>query len=68
MLFCLQKMNGSQFMFSHCFAVRFAPIRPLHLSLTPLQFEVPHTAEPSLFVGREWLYREIEQVCQPLER
>ena len=44
-------------------AVRFAPIRPLQLHLTPINFEVPHTEDTPMFIGREWIYREIEQVC-----
>ncbi len=44
------------------FSVRFAPIRPPQLHLTPINFEIPHTESPPMFIGREWLYREIEQV------
>ena len=42
--------------------VRFAPIRPPQLNLTPINFEVPHTESAPMFIGREWIYREIEQV------
>ncbi|CAL4062159.1 unnamed protein product [Meganyctiphanes norvegica] len=40
--------------------VRFANYRGAQLSLRPLFFEVPQEDQDPLFVGRAWLYREIE--------
>ncbi|XP_068247266.1 protein TANC2 isoform X2 [Palaemon carinicauda] len=40
--------------------VRFASYRGAQLSLRPLFFEVPQQDPDPLFVGRAWLYREIE--------
>ncbi|KAJ8307276.1 hypothetical protein KUTeg_015360 [Tegillarca granosa] len=36
------------------------PIRPPQVHLTPIAFEIPHTEGQALFVGREWLYKEME--------
>ena len=43
-------------------SVRFAPIRPPKIQLTPINFEVPHQELQPIFIGREWLFKEIEQV------
>ncbi|XP_071101400.1 protein TANC1-like isoform X2 [Haliotis cracherodii] len=42
--------------------VRFTPIRPPQLHLASMQFEVPHPEGTAIFLGREWLFREIEMV------
>ncbi|XP_013418941.1 protein TANC2 isoform X2 [Lingula anatina] len=41
--------------------VRFAPVKPPQIQLTPINFEVPHQEKVPLFVGREWLYKEVEK-------
>jgi hypothetical protein len=45
------------------FAVPFVQYRPVQWFLKPLFFEVPQrngsTGGPPLFIGRQWLYREI---------
>ena len=43
-------------------AVRFTPIRPPQLHLKPIFFEVPHPEGKPLFIGREWVFREMEMV------
>ena len=43
-------------------AVRFTPIRPPQLHLKPIIFEVPHPEGKPLFIGREWVFREMEMV------
>lgn len=40
--------------------MRFASYRGAQLSLRPLFFELPQQDPDPLFVGRAWLYREIE--------
>ncbi|XP_055957363.1 protein TANC1 isoform X2 [Patella vulgata] len=40
--------------------VRFTPIRPPQLQLSPLNFEIPHPGGKPIFIGREWLFRDIE--------
>ncbi|XP_045431553.1 protein TANC1 isoform X5 [Pipistrellus kuhlii] len=40
---------------------RFAPYKPQDILLKPLLFEVPSITTDSVFVGREWLFRQIEQ-------
>ncbi|XP_052822190.1 protein TANC2 isoform X6 [Octopus bimaculoides] len=40
--------------------VRFAPIRPPQLKMFPIKFEIPHSEGKSVFIGREWLFKEIE--------
>nr|XP_053637404.1 protein TANC2-like isoform X5 [Cherax quadricarinatus] len=44
----------------HSVTMRFASYRGAQLSLRPLFFEVPQQDPDPLFVGRAWLYREIE--------
>uniref|UniRef100_T1IZI4 RING-type domain-containing protein n=1 Tax=Strigamia maritima TaxID=126957 RepID=T1IZI4_STRMM len=41
--------------------VRFAPYRPLQINLKPQFFEVPQLESDPIFVGRHWLFKEIEQ-------
>ncbi|MGH0131852.1 UNVERIFIED_CONTAM: hypothetical protein FKN15_047955 [Acipenser sinensis] len=40
--------------------VRFAPYRPPDISLKPLLFEVPSITMDSFFIGRDWLFQEID--------
>ncbi|BFZ22422.1 hypothetical protein BsWGS_25461 [Bradybaena similaris] len=42
--------------------IRFTPIKPPQLHLKPLVFEVPHPEGKPLFVGRAWLFGELEAV------
>ncbi|KAK2536103.1 Tanc2 [Columba guinea] len=45
-------------------AVRFAPYRPPDISLKPLLFEVPSITTESVFVGRDWVFHEIDAQLQ----
>ena len=42
--------------------MRFPPIKPPQLQLRPLVYEVPHSEGRPLFVGRGWLFTELESV------
>ena len=42
--------------------VRFTPIRPPSVQLKKLHFEIPHFQTPSVFVGRDWVFKQILQV------
>ncbi|XP_041433192.1 protein TANC2 isoform X2 [Xenopus laevis] len=44
--------------------VRFAPYQPPDISLKPLLFEVPSTTTDAMFVGRDWLFHEIDAQLQ----
>ncbi|PIO39692.1 hypothetical protein AB205_0204740 [Aquarana catesbeiana] len=44
--------------------VRFAPYRPPDISLKPLLFEVPSITTDTTFVGRDWLFHEIDAQLQ----
>ncbi|XP_049976303.1 protein TANC2 isoform X7 [Alexandromys fortis] len=44
--------------------VRFAPYRPPDISLKPLLFEVPSITTESVFVGRDWVFHEIDGQLQ----
>ncbi|KAG8566690.1 hypothetical protein GDO81_013344 [Engystomops pustulosus] len=44
--------------------VRFAPYRPPDISLKPLLFEVPSITTDATFVGRDWLFHEIDAQLQ----
>ncbi|KAM6452145.1 protein TANC2 isoform 1-T1 [Liasis olivaceus] len=44
--------------------VRFAPYRPPDISLKPLLFEVPSITTESIFVGRDWVFQEIDVQLQ----
>ena len=39
------------------------PICPPQLHLTPIAFEIPHSEGTAMFVGREWVYKDIDLVC-----
>ncbi|KAH9514291.1 Protein tanc2, partial [Bulinus truncatus] len=41
---------------------RFTPIRPPQLQIKPIVFEVPHPEGKPVFVGRAWLFNELESV------
>ncbi|CAL1529136.1 unnamed protein product [Lymnaea stagnalis] len=41
---------------------RFTPIKPPQLQLKPLVFVVPHPEGKPIFVGRAWLFSELESV------
>ncbi|XP_013066522.2 uncharacterized protein LOC106054975 isoform X1 [Biomphalaria glabrata] len=41
---------------------RFTPIRPPQLQIKPIHFEVPHPEGKPVFVGRAWLFSELESV------
>uniref|UniRef100_A0A452GXY9 Protein TANC1 n=1 Tax=Gopherus agassizii TaxID=38772 RepID=A0A452GXY9_9SAUR len=45
-------------------ALRFAPYRPPDISLKPLLFEVPSITTESVFVGRDWVFHEIDAQLQ----
>ncbi|XP_032820067.1 protein TANC2-like isoform X6 [Petromyzon marinus] len=42
-------------------SMRFAPYKPPDIALKPLLFEVPSVTTDSVFVGRDWLYCELER-------
>ncbi|XP_023985973.1 protein TANC2 isoform X5 [Physeter macrocephalus] len=44
--------------------VRFAPYRPPDISLKPLLFEVPSITTESVFVGRDWVFHEMDAQLQ----
>lgn len=46
------------------FPVHFAPYRPPDISLKPLLFEVPSITTESVFVGRDWVFHEIDAQLQ----
>lgn len=43
---------------------RFAPYKPADIMLKPLLFEVPSITTDSVFVGRDWLFQELEDVLK----
>lgn len=45
-------------------SVVFTPIRPPQLHLRPIVFEVPHPEGKPLFLGREWVFKEMEMVSK----
>lgn len=46
---------------------RFAPYKPADIMLKPLLFEVPSITTDSVFVGRDWLFQELEDVLKASE-
>ncbi|XP_035658391.1 protein TANC2-like isoform X3 [Branchiostoma floridae] len=46
---------------NHDLKVRFAPYKPPEVSMKPLPFEVPNLQDDTLYIGRDWLYREMEE-------
>eukprot|EP00066_Takifugu_rubripes_P019371 XP_011608637.1 PREDICTED: protein TANC1 [Takifugu rubripes] len=43
---------------------RFAPYKPVDIMLKPLLFEVPSITTDSVFVGRDWLFQELEGILK----
>ncbi|XP_056145596.1 protein TANC1 isoform X2 [Lampris incognitus] len=43
---------------------RFAPYKPVDIMLKPLLFEVPSITMDSVFVGRDWLFQQLEDVLK----
>uniref|UniRef100_A0A8C2XQ19 Tetratricopeptide repeat, ankyrin repeat and coiled-coil containing 1 n=1 Tax=Cyclopterus lumpus TaxID=8103 RepID=A0A8C2XQ19_CYCLU len=43
---------------------RFAPYKPVDIMLKPLLFEVPSITTDSVFVGRDWLFQQLEDVLR----
>uniref|UniRef100_A0A7N8X6V3 Tetratricopeptide repeat, ankyrin repeat and coiled-coil containing 1b n=1 Tax=Mastacembelus armatus TaxID=205130 RepID=A0A7N8X6V3_9TELE len=46
---------------------RFAPYKPMDIMLKPLLFEVPSITTDSVFVGRDWLFQQLEDVLRDSE-
>ncbi|XP_029937245.1 protein TANC1 [Myripristis murdjan] len=46
---------------------RFAPYKPVDIMLKPLLFEVPSITTDSVFVGRDWLFQQLEDVLKANE-
>ncbi|XP_064644495.1 protein TANC2-like isoform X5 [Lineus longissimus] len=40
----------------------YKPPRPPTINLTPINFEIPHHERYPLFVGREWVFRDIDKI------
>ncbi|KAG7278711.1 hypothetical protein CRUP_023360 [Coryphaenoides rupestris] len=45
-------------------AVRLAPYKPVDIMLKPLLFEVPSITMDSVFVGRDWLFQQLEALLK----
>lgn len=50
-----------------CLSARFAPYKPVDIMLKPLLFEVPSITTDSVFVGRDWLFQQLEDVLKANE-
>lgn len=48
-------------------SARFAPYKPVDIMLKPLLFEVPSITTDSVFVGRDWLFQQLEDVLKASE-
>ncbi|XP_012691907.2 protein TANC1 isoform X2 [Clupea harengus] len=46
---------------------RFTPYKPADIMLKPLLFEVPSITTDSVFVGRDWLFQELEDALRGSE-
>uniref|UniRef100_A0AAQ5Y9F2 Tetratricopeptide repeat, ankyrin repeat and coiled-coil containing 1b n=1 Tax=Amphiprion ocellaris TaxID=80972 RepID=A0AAQ5Y9F2_AMPOC len=46
---------------------RFAPYKPVDIMLKPLLFEVPSITTDSVFVGRDWLFQQLEDILKANE-
>ncbi|XP_056610537.1 protein TANC1 isoform X2 [Triplophysa dalaica] len=46
---------------------RFTPYKPTDIMLKPLLFEVPSITTDSVFVGRDWLFQQLEDDLRPRE-
>uniref|UniRef100_A0A8C2K029 Tetratricopeptide repeat, ankyrin repeat and coiled-coil containing 1b n=1 Tax=Cyprinus carpio TaxID=7962 RepID=A0A8C2K029_CYPCA len=51
----------------HHTGARFAPYKPTDIMLKPLLFEVPSITTDSVFVGRDWLFQQLEDELRPSE-
>ena len=49
-------------------SVRIQAIRPPQLHLTPIDFEIPHAEGIAMFIGREWIFKDIDLVSNHSER
>lgn len=45
-------------------SARFTPYKPADIMLKPLLFEVPSITTDSVFVGRDWLFQELEDALR----
>uniref|UniRef100_A0AAY4CLV3 Protein TANC1 n=1 Tax=Denticeps clupeoides TaxID=299321 RepID=A0AAY4CLV3_9TELE len=43
---------------------RFTPYKPADIMLKPLLFEVPSITTDSVFVGRDWLFHQLEEILK----
>ncbi|KAF7215948.1 protein TANC1 isoform X3 [Nothobranchius furzeri] len=43
---------------------RFAPYKPVDIMLKPLLFEVPSITTDSVFIGRDWLFQQLEDTLK----
>ena len=48
-------------------SARFTPYKPADIMLKPLLFEVPSITTDSVFVGRDWLFQELEDALRGSE-
>nr|XP_020450345.1 protein TANC1 [Monopterus albus] len=46
---------------------RFPPYKPVDIMLKPLLFEVPSITTDSVFVGRDWIFQQLEDVLKANE-
>ncbi|XP_068613067.1 protein TANC1-like [Brachionichthys hirsutus] len=46
---------------------RFTPYKPVDIMLKPLLFEVPSITTDSVFVGRDWLFLQLEDILKTTE-
>ncbi|XP_067373168.1 protein TANC1 isoform X4 [Channa argus] len=46
---------------------RFSPYKPVDIMLKPLLFEVPSITTDSVFVGRDWLFQQLEDALKASE-
>uniref|UniRef100_A0A3B3B8F8 Tetratricopeptide repeat, ankyrin repeat and coiled-coil containing 1b n=1 Tax=Oryzias melastigma TaxID=30732 RepID=A0A3B3B8F8_ORYME len=51
----------------HDSKARFSPYKPADIMLKPLLFEVPSITTDSVFVGRDWLFQQLEDVLKATE-
>uniref|UniRef100_A0A673CPV7 Tetratricopeptide repeat, ankyrin repeat and coiled-coil containing 1b n=1 Tax=Sphaeramia orbicularis TaxID=375764 RepID=A0A673CPV7_9TELE len=59
--------TGGSFISFPFSAARFSPYKPADIMLKPLLFEVPSITTDSVFVGRDWLFQELEDVLKASE-
>lgn len=63
---CMKKHNYNSTLLDSCHLslARFAPYKPVDIMLKPLLFEVPSITTDSVFVGRDWLFQQLEDVLK----